>query len=44
MTDERDASGALRPDAKRLTAFGRFLRSSGLGELPELSVMCYAAR
>jgi lipopolysaccharide/colanic/teichoic acid biosynthesis glycosyltransferase len=24
MTDERDASGALLPDAQRLTPFGRF--------------------
>ena len=36
MTDERDASGALLPDAKRLTLFGRFLRASSLDELPEL--------
>ena len=36
MTDERDASGALLPDAQRLTPFGRFLRSSSLDELPEL--------
>ena len=36
MTDERDASGALLPDAKRLTPFGRFLRASSLDELPEL--------
>lgn len=36
MTDERDASGALLPDALRLTPFGRFLRSSSLDELPEL--------
>lgn len=36
MTDERDASGALLPDAVRLTPFGRFLRSSSLDELPEL--------
>jgi lipopolysaccharide/colanic/teichoic acid biosynthesis glycosyltransferase len=36
MTDERDADGALLPDAQRLTAFGRFLRSSSLDELPEL--------
>jgi lipopolysaccharide/colanic/teichoic acid biosynthesis glycosyltransferase len=36
MTDERDASGALLPDAQRLTLFGRFLRASSLDELPEL--------
>jgi len=36
MTDERDASGALLPDAQRLTPFGRFLRSSSLDEFPEL--------
>mgnify|MGYP000187409900 CR=1 FL=1 len=36
MTDERDASGILLPDAQRLTPFGRFLRSSSLDELPEL--------
>ncbi len=35
MTDARDASGALLPDADRLTSFGRFLRSSSLDELPE---------
>jgi lipopolysaccharide/colanic/teichoic acid biosynthesis glycosyltransferase len=36
MTDARDSSGALLPDAKRLTPFGRFLRASSLDELPEL--------
>ena len=36
MTDVRDASGALLPDAERLPPFGRFLRSSSLDELPEL--------
>lgn len=36
MTDERDANGALLPDAVRLTPFGRFLRSTSLDELPEL--------
>lgn len=36
MTDARDASGKLLPDAERLTAFGRFLRSTSCDELPEL--------
>lgn len=36
MTDARDASGSLLPDNERLTAFGRFLRSTSLDELPEL--------
>jgi len=36
MTDERDASGALLPDAQRLTSLGRFLRATSLDELPEL--------
>ncbi len=36
MTDARDANGALLSDAERLTAFGVFLRSSSLDELPEL--------
>lgn len=36
MTDARDSSGNLLPDAERLTPFGRFLRSSSLDELPEL--------
>ena len=36
MTDARDTSGALLPDAQRLTPFGRFLRASSLDELPEL--------
>lgn len=36
MTDGRDASGALLPDAERLTSFGKFLRSSSLDELPGL--------
>lgn len=36
MTDERDPNGQLLSDAVRLTAFGRFLRSTSLDELPEL--------
>jgi sugar transferase EpsL len=36
MTDARDPSGQLLPDAVRLTPFGRFLRSTSLDELPEL--------
>jgi lipopolysaccharide/colanic/teichoic acid biosynthesis glycosyltransferase len=36
MTDARDGSGALLPDADRLTPFGRSLRSTSLDELPEL--------
>ncbi|WP_307574746.1 sugar transferase [Variovorax paradoxus] len=36
MTDARDTSGQLLPDAERLTPFGRFMRSSSLDELPEL--------
>ena len=34
MTDDRDASGELLPDAQRLTRFGQFLRASSLDELP----------
>lgn len=36
MTDERDESGELLPDEKRLTKFGVALRSTSLDELPEL--------
>lgn len=36
MTDERDEHGELLPDEKRLTKFGKFLRSTSLDELPEL--------
>ena len=36
MTDKRDEKGELLPDEKRLTGFGRMLRSTSLDELPEL--------
>jgi len=36
MTDRTDPSGALLPDSDRLTAFGRFLRTTSLDELPQL--------
>lgn len=36
MTDERNPAGELLPDEQRLTAFGKFLRSSSLDELPGL--------
>jgi len=36
MTDERDASGELLPDAERLTKVGRFVRSTSIDELPQL--------
>ena len=36
MTDARDAQGNLLPDERRLTSWGRFLRSTSLDELPEL--------
>lgn len=35
MTDERDENGVLLPDEKRLTSFGKKLRSTSLDELPE---------
>ena len=35
MTNEVDSDGNLLPDAKRLTRFGDFLRSTSLDELPE---------
>lgn len=36
MTDKRDKNGKLLPDEKRLTKFGKRLRSTSLDELPEL--------
>lgn len=36
MTDKRDENGELLPDADRLPAFGRVLRSTSLDELPEV--------
>lgn len=36
MTDERDAEGNLLPDEKRITAVGKFVRSTSLDEIPQL--------
>lgn len=36
MTCEKDETGELLPDEKRLTRYGRILRSTSLDELPEL--------
>ena len=36
MTLETDENGNLLPDEKRLTKYGRILRSTSLDELPEL--------
>ncbi len=36
MTNERDEHGELLQDCKRLTKFGKFLRTSNLDELPQL--------
>lgn len=36
MTDERDISGNLLPDAERLTKVGKFVRSTSIDELPQI--------
>ena len=36
MTDKRGPDGSLLPDCERLPAFGKWLRSTSLDELPEL--------
>lgn len=36
MTDEKDAQGNLLSNAQRLTAAGRFIRSTSIDELPQL--------
>lgn len=36
MTNARDETGILLPDRRRLTKFGRLLRSTSLDELPEM--------
>jgi lipopolysaccharide/colanic/teichoic acid biosynthesis glycosyltransferase len=36
MTGEKDENGNLLPDEKRLTKYGKILRSTSLDELPEL--------
>ena len=36
MTDERDENGELLSDDKRLTAVGKFVRSTSIDELPQL--------
>ena len=36
MTNAKDKNGKLLPDDKRLTAYGKFLRSTSLDELPSL--------
>ncbi len=36
MTCEKDKDGNFLPDEKRLTKYGKFLRSTSLDELPEL--------
>ena len=36
MANDKDSNGRLRPDSDRLSAFGCFLRSTSLDELPSL--------
>ena len=36
MTDERDTSGKLLPDAQRITKVGKLVRSTSIDELPQL--------
>lgn len=36
MNDRKDSEGNLLPDHVRLTAFGKFIRSTSLDELPQL--------
>lgn len=36
MNNKKDKNGDLLPDEQRLTAYGRFIRSTSLDELPEL--------
>ena len=36
MTNEKDKSGVLLPNEKRLNKYGRLLRKTSLDELPEL--------
>ena len=36
MSNAKDKDGKLLPDNKRLTKYGKFLRSTSLDELPEL--------
>lgn len=36
MTDEKDTSGKILPDAKRLTKVGAFIRKTSLDEIPQL--------
>lgn len=40
MSNARGADGRLLPDDKRLNAYGKFLRSTSLDELPELLNIC----
>lgn len=36
MTNRKDRNGNLLPDEQRLTAYGKFLRSTSIDEIPEL--------